>query len=582
MRVLAFLLTSLAAADDLRYLHGGFADRKFDEIYASGNSLWIGIGVIGGTDLYRYGQEAESPQRVRFPCQIDSIEALDGDGTLIYTGDRSGKVFSLTPENQCRQITEAGSGVQAVAWDGARKSLWVGSSDGLSVWSSADGIQPQSREFKVKALRWAGNSLWIGTERGVWKLTDQVFERQKLSDVLDNARINALEFAGGQLWVGDHEHGLFRKPLNGAPVHVDFGAKQVASLFRHGSALFIGSEKGLFQVNVADTPWDPMIKLTKCDPREPRPGELVQLKWEISNYDRRSSSDLVRQRVEMLDESGKVEAWAEVKTGESELTLPAPHQEGHYRLRLVLSDLTGRETHFDPAGVALVVRESSSSSPVLTWIGVALFLMASAGLAWSLSRRATRSQPLPSPTIPMTEAAPIVPVMPAASRIDTAPAASPGIRRLRVFLCHSSDDKPEVRKIYSWLEKIGAEPWLDERNLLPGQDWRHEITVALQTSDTVLVCLTKSSVGKAGYAQAEMKVVLDLADRQPEGAIFLIPVKLEECQLPVRLQNLHWVNIGGEKGYDQLLRALQARSSALGIQIADNKPRQAANAAGTS
>ncbi|MBI5839508.1 MAG: toll/interleukin-1 receptor domain-containing protein [Chloroflexi bacterium] len=44
--------------------------------------------------------------------------------------------------------------------------------------------------------------------------------------------------------------------------------------------------------------------------------------------------------------------------------------------------------------------------------------------------------------------------------------------KLRVFLCHASQDKPIVRELYQRLNAEGwIDPWLDEEKLLPGQDW---------------------------------------------------------------------------------------------------------------
>jgi hypothetical protein len=48
-------------------------------------------------------------------------------------------------------------------------------------------------------------------------------------------------------------------------------------------------------------------------------------------------------------------------------------------------------------------------------------------------------------------------------------------RKLRVFLCHSSQDKPIVRELYQRLLAEGwIDPWLDEEKLLPGQNWDME------------------------------------------------------------------------------------------------------------
>jgi len=108
---------------------------------------------------------------------------------------------------------------------------------------------------------------------------------------------------------------------------------------------------------------------------------------------------------------------------------------------------------------------------------------------------------------------------------------------LRVFLCHSSGDKPLVRDIFKRLQKDGFDPWLDEEKLLPGQKWRIEIPKAVHASDVVIVCLSHKAINKAGYIQKEIKYALDAADEQPEGTIFLVPLKLEECDVPERLCN---------------------------------------------
>jgi len=140
-------------------------------------------------------------------------------------------------------------------------------------------------------------------------------------------------------------------------------------------------------------------------------------------------------------------------------------------------------------------------------------------------------------------------------------------RSLRVFLCHSSGDKPTVRELYQRLCADGIDAWLDEEKLLPGQDWQREIPRAVRASDVVIVCLSRSSITKAGYVQKEIKFALDVADEQPEGTIFLIPAKLEACEVPERLTRWQWVNLYEPKGYERLMKALRARADALGIQL---------------
>ncbi|CAG1001384.1 hypothetical protein ANAEL_02989 [Anaerolineales bacterium] len=140
-------------------------------------------------------------------------------------------------------------------------------------------------------------------------------------------------------------------------------------------------------------------------------------------------------------------------------------------------------------------------------------------------------------------------------------------RPLKAFLCHASGDKPAVREMYKRLVFEGVDAWLDKEKLLPGQDWRVEIPKAVQEADVVIVFLSKNSITKEGYVQKEIKNALDIADEKPEGTIFLIPARLEECLVPERLSRWQWVDLFEENGFIQLLRSLKLRARAVGATI---------------
>lgn len=85
-------------------------------------------------------------------------------------------------------------------------------------------------------------------------------------------------------------------------------------------------------------------------------------------------------------------------------------------------------------------------------------------------------------------------------------------RKLRVFLCHASQDKPIVRELYQRLSsEAWIDSWLDEERLLPGQNWNLEIEKAVESSDAVLVCISSVSVVKEGYIQKELRQVLNIS-----------------------------------------------------------------------
>jgi hypothetical protein len=68
------------------------------------------------------------------------------------------------------------------------------------------------------------------------------------------------------------------------------------------------------------------------------------------------------------------------------------------------------------------------------------------------------------------------------------------------------------------------------------------IAKTVRESHCVLVCLSRQSSNRAGYLHKEIRMALEAADLLPEGTIFLIPAKLEECEVPERLRPYQWVN----------------------------------------
>jgi hypothetical protein len=151
---------------------------------------------------------------------------------------------------------------------------------------------------------------------------------------------------------------------------------------------------------------------------------------------------------------------------------------------------------------------------------------------------------------------------------DSQTTTSTQVRRtLSVFLCHASSDKPTVREIHKCLKAHGIQVWLDEEDLVGGQDWHHEIARAVRTRDVVLVCLTRNSVMKDGFVQREVGYALDRAEEKPEGTIYIIPVRLEECDVPDRLRRWQWVDYFAARGFEKLMAALKKQARALGTAV---------------
>ncbi|WP_419548118.1 SUMF1/EgtB/PvdO family nonheme iron enzyme [Microcystis sp.] len=135
---------------------------------------------------------------------------------------------------------------------------------------------------------------------------------------------------------------------------------------------------------------------------------------------------------------------------------------------------------------------------------------------------------------------------------------------IQIFLAHASEDKPAVLALYNRLKQAGYKPWLDKKDLIPGQIWRDEIPKAIKASQIFLACLSGKSANKQGYIQRELRIALDTLGEMLPGTIFFIPMRLEECEIPdlrmsevgLNLRDIHRLDYWEEDGFEQLERAI--------------------------
>jgi hypothetical protein len=145
--------------------------------------------------------------------------------------------------------------------------------------------------------------------------------------------------------------------------------------------------------------------------------------------------------------------------------------------------------------------------------------------------------------------------------LPTRKSSSQAPRALRAFLCHAREDKPAIRQIYARLKEVGVSVWLDEEDLIGGTEWKDEIRKAISRTDAFIIFLSKEAITKTGYVHSELRQAMEVADMQPEGRIFIIPVRLDPSDPPTRLKDLQWIDYFEPHGHSQLLSALSYLSA---------------------
>ena len=142
-------------------------------------------------------------------------------------------------------------------------------------------------------------------------------------------------------------------------------------------------------------------------------------------------------------------------------------------------------------------------------------------------------------------------------------------KHIQIFLAHANEDKPEVEKIYKHLENKGYKPWMDKKDILPGQNWREETPKAIKQSQIFIACFSQISVSKQGYMQQELRFALNHYAQMPPGKIFLIPLKLDDCEIPplqlpelgINLQDLHWLDYWEPDALEKLVRSIESAAN---------------------
>lgn len=115
---------------------------------------------------------------------------------------------------------------------------------------------------------------------------------------------------------------------------------------------------------------------------------------------------------------------------------------------------------------------------------------------------------------------------------------------LQVFLSYAREDFEMAEKLYKDLTYHGINVWFDKKSLEPGKNWKIEIRKAIQNSSHFLLLLSSNSVLKRGFYQKEIRAALEVIDELPEGQVFVIPVRLDDCEVSnEKLKEIQWLDL---------------------------------------
>jgi hypothetical protein len=111
------------------------------------------------------------------------------------------------------------------------------------------------------------------------------------------------------------------------------------------------------------------------------------------------------------------------------------------------------------------------------------------------------------------------------------------IMRRHVFLSYCRDNTGMAKKLHDELIDAGYMVWWDQ-DIPTGRDWRHEIRNAMQQAYAVVVCFSREVEQRdQSEIYPEIATAIEVYRTLPPNSIYLIPVRLSDCELPSILIN---------------------------------------------
>jgi len=126
-----------------------------------------------------------------------------------------------------------------------------------------------------------------------------------------------------------------------------------------------------------------------------------------------------------------------------------------------------------------------------------------------------------------------------------------------IFISYATEDYLRVADLVRKLNDAGFSTWLDKADLKPGQQWELEIERAIRDCRIFIACLSNSAINKRGHVQSELKQAMKAWERVPEGQVFMVPVRLEECDIPHSLEKFHCADMFQGNGTTLLIESLR-------------------------
>jgi len=161
----------------------------------------------------------------------------------------------------------------------------------------------------------------------------------------------------------------------------------------------------------------------------------------------------------------------------------------------------------------------------------------------------------------------------------------------QAFLSYARTDSQKATRLYRQLSRCLSPEfrvWFDREDLPPGAEVTPGILKAIRESDYFVAVLSSDAVSKPGYRHSELSEALEMTKNFPQGWIFIMPTRLDDCGMPFeQLKGKYYTDLfpkksDWNKGVARLCQTIKAGRRAPGpagkpVKTTAAKPRPQAH-----
>lgn len=131
------------------------------------------------------------------------------------------------------------------------------------------------------------------------------------------------------------------------------------------------------------------------------------------------------------------------------------------------------------------------------------------------------------------------------------------LRQRRIFIMYSHADAEHAKRLVDSLREAGYNPWYDQDEIAPGQRIAETVANGIAQSAVALLLVSKNLDLQKEVINRELKAALSTMRSRDETFSPVIPIRLDETDVPESLLGVQWLSMNDDTFLERLDKGLK-------------------------